>query len=41
LVLIEIVGAVNSGIRSTGSFESEMAPSITITALSMNIMTGR
>jgi hypothetical protein len=36
-----MTGAANSGIKSTGSFVREMAPSITITALSMNIVTGR
>jgi hypothetical protein len=39
--LIEMVGAVNSGIRSTGRRVSEIAPRSTITALSMNIVTGR
>jgi hypothetical protein len=41
VVLTVMTGAANSGIRSTGSLVREMAPSITITALSMNIVTGR
>jgi hypothetical protein len=35
------VGCSNSGIKSTGSRVSEMAPSSVITALIMNIVTGR
>ena len=36
-----IVGCANYGMRSTGSRVSEIAPSSTITLLSMNIVTGR